>query len=1136
MSLSTMRIYCAAVCVISLLVGCGGGGGSSDGAGGSSGSTSSSAGSTAPLGVVSEVSGFASQGTGTTGGVSAPASNVYVVHNWAELNNALLNARSPTYATDPAAAKLEPKIIYVVGTIWGTDLGNGKFADEAYYKSLNTTAAKWDWSLYLLSQDTAYMADLNAKATAGDADAIAQKAKISALSSARTTLSNLQKAQIQFIVPSNTTVMGVGADAKIIDGYFSINAVSNIIIRNLEFQAPIDITPSYTATVGKEEWNSRFKALSMVTGKQIWIDHCTFSDGAHPDGETLTINGVTKEVQRHDGLLDIEDSSDYVTISYSVFKNHDKTNMVGGSGDGNGSKERAYNHLTFSNNIWQDSVQRAPRVRFGQVHVYNNYYKGDTDTTPYGMSYFIGMGAESRILSEANAFELSGSSATVSRVISNLNGYQFKDVGSWFNGSPASDQLEAAAKAALEARYASAVSAGASSGFTVAPYTNELGWSPSYAYTRGASAADVKAHDLANAGAGKLPFAASAATRLQISDTLATDTYAMDKLLAGSDAWAPQSVNAGKPNAGRVDTSSITPDYIVAKDGSGTYATIQEALNAASLSGAARVYIQVKAGTYNELLIAGASATTAITLYSKESDASKVVVNNALYQNSTGAEYNALVTAATYAGNADATTAYTACSKKTTSIGKECSTTLRVRNNGFTAVNMTFQNSWNDSNASGSDQALAAQVEKVDQVVFDGTRLISNQDTLYLQNSGKRSYFVAGEIVGDVDVIFGPGAAAFDGTRITYTGVRKASGSAIAAPSTLKTQLYGFLFNRCVFVADAAAAADGTYVARQWDDDVNAIGKVIVRNSVLAKHINLSSGPWSPTPINKSRATLYEAAGEPYLAEYHNWTEASAAASSSSSVASSASSSSSSSSSSLASSSSSSSVASSSSSSSSVSTGATDVPITGSTLLTNAYASSGLPGTVATTYDSVSNAYAMVSAGSIGTSAVLSDTLQYAYARLTGDFTLIARLTSLEIPTGLSTANVRAGLMLRNSLADNSRFFGILVRGVPRVQWEQRLADGGTESSANLANLSAQPSASAPVWLKLQRVGQVISVSYSVNAGVTWLPSPVKTQDFASATGAVALDSTVYVGLAGVSGSATVTSQSSFDNVSLTLP
>lgn len=445
--------------------------------------------------------GWASQGAGTTGGAGAPASNIYVVRNWAELNAALANANSPTYATDPAAAKREPKIIRIVGTIYGTDLGNGRLADEAYYKSLNATAAKWDFNLYLQSLDTAFMADLNARGAQGDPEAIALRARISALSSARSTLRNLQKAQIQFIIPSNTTIVGVGRDARVVDGYFSINATPNIIIRNLEFQAPQDLTPSWD---GKGAWDSRYKAISVVTGKQLWIDHCTLSDG-DPVEEIVTINGVTSHVNRFDGLIDIEDSSDYVTLSYNVFKNHDKTNMVGGSGDGNGAKERDFNRITFHNNVWDNIAQRAPRARFGRIHVYNNYYRGDTSATAkYRLGYFIGMGAESKILSESNAFEISGPEAGAAKVMSNLNGYQFKDVGSWINGVPASAALEAAARAALENNWAKVVAAAASSGFTVGPYTNELGWTPTYDYRPGASFQEVKMHNLARAGSGKV--------------------------------------------------------------------------------------------------------------------------------------------------------------------------------------------------------------------------------------------------------------------------------------------------------------------------------------------------------------------------------------------------------------------------------------------------------------------------------------------------------------------------------------------------------------------------------------------------------------------------------------------------------
>jgi pectate lyase len=1107
---------------VSLLSACGGSDTSTNNDNNSASSSSSSVASV-KLEVPSGVTGWASQGTGTTGGTGAAASNIYVVHNRAELKAALNNTNSPTYASDAAAAKKEAKIIYVVGSIYGTDLGNGKFADEAYYKTLTSTyktIGNWNFE--------SYVGYLEAQASGGTATT-----EQSLANSARAVMQTAQKAQIEFNVPSNTTLIGVGDSAKLIDGFLTINATSNIVVRNIEFQAPIDLAPAYKYTKGSEEWNAKFKAIAVVTGKQLWIDHCTFTDGAHEDTEIRTINGVTLPVMRHDGLVDIEDSSDYITVSYSVFKNHDKTNMVGGSGDQNGAKERAYNHLTFSNNIWQDSVQRAPRARFGQIHVYNNYYSGDTDNTVYPASYYIGMGAESKILSESNAFYMTGSKASSSRVISNLNGYQFKDVGSWYNGVAASAELEAAAKAALEARWTSAQSAASSSNFTLSAYTNELGWTPSYSYTRATSAEDVRDHNLANAGAGKLYVSPASATRPMLDDTTAA-AYTVAKALAGSDSWAPQSSNSG-----HIDTSTITADYVVAKDGSGAYTTIQSALNAAAASTASRVYIQVKAGTYTEQLVVPAMTNTAITLYSTESSASSVVINNALAQVSTAADYKALVgstyeTSIYYTSNtSEGKTVYNACSKKTGSIGKECSTTLRIRNNGFNIVNMTVQNAWGDTDNS-NNQAVAAYVEKVDKVVFDNVKLISNQDTLYLANSGKRTYFVGGEIVGDVDFIFGPGTAVFDGAIIRYTGTRKPSGGYVAAPSTLASQTYGFVFNGCVFLADASTTDDGVMLARQWDDGTDAIGKMIVRNSVIGKHIALTTGPWNATAIN-GRAVTYSSGSEPYLGEYHNWQEAAASSSASSSSSAAASSSSSSTAASSSSSAASSAATSSSSSSVASTTTGTTTTISGATTLPNDYVSAGLPVTAGTVFNATAGSYTLTSAGKM-TKSGTTDSFHYAYTQISGDFTFVARLTSLFDATNETTTcstifECRAGIMVRNSLADNSRYYGLSVRGNPKMQWEQRPTDGGALSTSALSSLyQSLPSAAAPVWLKLARSGQTITVSYSTD-GNTWLGT--KSIDF-SATGYTALDNSVYIGLMGVSASTTSTITSVFDTVSLT--
>ncbi len=318
--------------------------------------------------------------------------------------------------------------------------------------------------------------------------------------SARTTFSNNQKAQIQFEVPPNTSLLGVGADAKIIDGYLSLNTYSptygqtlnsNIIIRNIEFQVPQDLSPAWDPTdTSTGDWNARYDGITVVTGRNIWIDHCTLSDGVHLDtAEPTPFNG--KHVQRHDGLIDIEDGSDDMTISYCVFRDHDKTTLIGSTGGGTMGQqnyETGHERITFFDNLWETSMQRAPLGRWGEFHLYNNIYSGNYVDPNYPLLYFIGLGTSSSILSESNVFDVTGSASVAvlkGRIFQGSGGMKFHDVGSWFNGAPFTDiEMQAALKAPGT--------------------TNAIGWTPPYPYTVGSSPDSVRQHVLANAGAGKL--------------------------------------------------------------------------------------------------------------------------------------------------------------------------------------------------------------------------------------------------------------------------------------------------------------------------------------------------------------------------------------------------------------------------------------------------------------------------------------------------------------------------------------------------------------------------------------------------------------------------------------------------------
>ena len=441
-----------------------------------------------------------------SGGAGAPATNVYVVTNRKELKSALLNANSPTYATAPMIAQNEPKIIYVSGTILGNQLDDGTLADATTYRT-TPNPNQYDFNLYVQSFDMALLTNLQAQASAdgGDPDVAAAAAAQLALikgqpAKERTTFSNNQKSQIQFQVPPNTSLLGIGTDAKIVDGYLSLNTYSasfgqtlnsNIIIRNIEFQVPQDLAPAWdpmdTSTGG---WNARYDGISIVTSRNIWIDHCIFSDGAHLDNaEPTPFNG--KHVQRHDGLIDIEDGSDDITLSYNVFRMHDKTTLIGSTGGGTLGQENyeiGRERITFFANMWEASVQRAPLARWGHYHLLNNLYRGNPGDPEYALSYFVGLGTSASILSESNVFDVTGSAAVATlkaRAITPSGGTAFHDVGSWFNDAPFTD-FEAIAKQKAPA------------------VTFVLDWTVPYPYAAGTSSDGVRQHVLTNAGAGKL--------------------------------------------------------------------------------------------------------------------------------------------------------------------------------------------------------------------------------------------------------------------------------------------------------------------------------------------------------------------------------------------------------------------------------------------------------------------------------------------------------------------------------------------------------------------------------------------------------------------------------------------------------
>jgi pectate lyase len=91
--------------------------------------------------------------------------------------------------------------------------------------------------------------------------------------------------------------------------------------------------------------------------------------------------------------------------------------MLIGSSD-SASADRGKLRVTLHHNAFDHVGQRAPRVRFGQVHLYDNLY--DVRATP-SYQYSWGVGTESAIYAEDNFF-IADRAATPDHFVQRLNG------------------------------------------------------------------------------------------------------------------------------------------------------------------------------------------------------------------------------------------------------------------------------------------------------------------------------------------------------------------------------------------------------------------------------------------------------------------------------------------------------------------------------------------------------------------------------------------------------------------------------------------------------------------------------------------------------------------------------------------
>ncbi len=227
---------------------------------------------------------------------------------------------------------------------------------------------------------------------------------------------------------------------------------------------------------------------------------------------------------------------------------------------------------------------------------------------------------------------------------------------------------------------------------------------------------------------------------------------------------------------------------VVAKDGSGDYYSIQEAINNSKAFPDKRITIFIKNGIYSEKVKLH-KWNPKISLIGESKENTIITYND--YFSKIGLDRNS--------------TFYTS--------------TLLVEADHTILKNLTIKNTAGDIG-----QAIALTINS-NQVAIINCNLLGNQDTLYTSGNGKQ-YYKDCYIEGTTDFIFGNATAYFDNCRINSK-----KDSYITAASTNKDTEFGYVFKHCQLTADKKV--NKVYLGRPW----RIHAKTVFINCNLHKHI-----------------------------------------------------------------------------------------------------------------------------------------------------------------------------------------------------------------------------------------------------------------------------------------------------------
>ncbi|MFA9390213.1 MAG: pectinesterase family protein [Prolixibacteraceae bacterium] len=268
-------------------------------------------------------------------------------------------------------------------------------------------------------------------------------------------------------------------------------------------------------------------------------------------------------------------------------------------------------------------------------------------------------------------------------------------------------------------------------------------------------------------------------------------------------------------------------DFVVAKDGTGDFTTINEAIEAAADNGE-RTTIFVKKGIYEEKVFIGdrwVSSNKVISLIGENVDSVIIIWDDYLGKEITYPGKNGTIVAD----------------------GMTCPT-MTVTSPDFYMENITVKNPYNAAQAVALYQTGDGQVLK-------NCKILGNQDT-HRTKKGRRYFYFQTTIEGGVDFIYAGGTCYFYQCAI----VSNRNGY-ITAPEditykrTLESGItirYGFIFNDCDLLATEGVSNGSVYLGRPWGPECGSV----FMNCRLGNHIN--SKGWEAWNGNEKSACFAE--------------------------------------------------------------------------------------------------------------------------------------------------------------------------------------------------------------------------------------------------------------------------------------